>query len=147
MFSVINDFNSTKKINESNSFLSPYLQVFATSGPFFLQSKLVNYLLQQKDYENKKSNEVIFLVNKVISKRYFYHIAGRSWHQLDGIILNFIGDYPLTSIFWIIIGVIIFRFRRALYGYFSSCLRVKVIGREVINSSHLEMSGNAEKMV
>lgn len=142
LFSVINDFNSTKKIRDRNSFFSPYLQVFATSGPFFLQKKLVNYLLQQK-----VDDEVVFLVNNEISKRYFYHIAGRSWHQLDGTILNFIGDNPLTMILWIFIGIIIFRFRRALYGYFSSFLKVKVIGREVINSSHLEMSGNIEKMV
>lgn len=96
-YRVFTHFNETMDIQLQ----SQYFTVFVTSGPFYFQKEF-------EKYYSTHGNETVLLLPQRVSRKYFFHIGGRSWHQLDGIIINFFGDHWKTIIVAsIFIGILI----------------------------------------
>ncbi len=67
--------------------LMPYLYVFSSTGPLFLGQVTGIFLKDHPTYD-------VLLLGMEGQKKYCYHRAGRSWHQLDGYLLNVMADHP-----------------------------------------------------
>jgi mannosyltransferase OCH1-like enzyme len=91
---------------------SQYFYVFLSTGPFYFQKEFDRY------FTGGDVQERALLLSHPISKKYFFHIGGRSWHQLDGKIISFFGDHAFTiCISIILLAVVLTAF---VYYYFHS---------------------------
>lgn len=72
----------------SGWFLLPYLRVFWSTGPWMLGSTLQKYISQHVGAER-----TLALLDDAFSRYVFHHGAGRSWHCMDGKILNAANDH------------------------------------------------------
>jgi len=63
----------------------PYIYVFWSTGPFFLSDVARKYLKSHPNYE-------ILLLSQKMQEEYCSHVGGRSWHKIDGTVINYFGD-------------------------------------------------------
>jgi mannosyltransferase OCH1-like enzyme len=96
-------------------YILPYLEVFST-GSTFLTSAVKKYL----KLSNEKNNFLWILSgNDIIN--YATHERGRSWHSLDGLILNFIDENPKIFVSILTLSFLflflIFKYRNVIFKF------------------------------
>lgn len=98
LFHLLTHFNQEKEI------WSQYFHVLTSTGPFYLHKEFYSYF-KKNLHENEAVH--VLLLRPILSKKFFHHIGGRSWLQLDGIVFNYIGDHFLwfVSLSGISLGV------------------------------------------
>ena len=80
----------------------PYLRVFSSTGPLFMTRMVRKYVESQWGGKGNNGGEEEFSAEKldllVLSSAagmgFCFHRAGRSWHSLDGYLLNQLADNP-----------------------------------------------------
>ena len=77
----------------------PYLRVFLTTGPCAVTVCLRRW---KEMWEEKGVVPAPDVARMVSPSCFVNHLAGRVWLSLDGIIINFIGDYPFLFIYFLI---------------------------------------------
>jgi inositol phosphorylceramide mannosyltransferase catalytic subunit len=83
-------------------YILPYLEVFST-GSIFLNRVIKQYLTQSNN-----NNYLLWILSENDITNYTTHYRGRSWHLLDGFILNQIDEKPICFIFIFIFIFILF---------------------------------------
>lgn len=72
----------------------PYLRVFASTGPLFLTT-----IIREYQEENPNEPPDLLVLGSVQGMAYCFHHAGRSWHMLDGYILNYIVEHKEAPLY------------------------------------------------
>ncbi|KAH6884950.1 nucleotide-diphospho-sugar transferase [Thelonectria olida] len=75
----------------------PYLQVFWSTGPMMVTSAYRQYI-----WMYNTAGYELGVLEESFGGSVVRHKAGRSWHQLDGLILNWIADNVQTESKWLI---------------------------------------------
>lgn len=83
-------------------FLLPYLDVF-TTGSIFLTKTIQKYIQLNN---NNSNNHLLWIISENDIIKFVKHHQGRSWHSIDGFILNKFDDHPIISLIIIIITFI-----------------------------------------
>lgn len=79
--------------------LLPYLRVFWSTGPMMMTSALQQYLWLNNEADCNLGIFADFYGGSVV-----HHAAGRSWHRLDGQLLNWTADHVELVTRWLTIG-------------------------------------------
>ena len=90
-------------------YLSPYLDVFST-GSIFLTRVLRQWIFASPSSSSSSSSSsspscgthLLWVMPEDQIKDYVEHRTGRSWHSLDGLVLNHIVDKPRLSLFFLV---------------------------------------------
>ena len=120
---------------------SPYLEVFYSTGPIFLTQIFYEYYSNQKEQTSDSGfvstttstppstppstpqstvsvhSSRVAVLTAEFARRYVTHYAGRSWHSLDGKVINWIGDHfslPGLALCAFILIVLILAFRSVI---------------------------------
>ena len=92
-------------------YILPYLRVFS-KGTLFLTRVMRNYI--KLDSNEKRS---LWILSEDEVTRYVDHHKGRSWHQLDGIILNRI-NIKVTLFICLLVVFLLFKYRSFIANFF-----------------------------
>jgi mannosyltransferase OCH1-like enzyme len=115
----------------------PYFNVLASTGPFYLHRKFYEYFTIHMSSSSSASSGRTLLLYQQVSNRFFYHIGGRSWLLLDGIIFNFIGDYIFTIIIVLVcLCVVCLLYFGLMYRYFRFSFKSFVVNSTISVSEH-----------
>ena len=79
-------------------YLLPYLEVFST-GSIFLTEMLRRWL--ERDSSGETTNLSLGILSEKEIGHYIEHHTGRSWHSLDGYLLNQLVDRPGRTVFFV----------------------------------------------
>ncbi|RVD89660.1 uncharacterized protein DFL_000658 [Arthrobotrys flagrans] len=71
----------------SNQIVLPYLRVFWSTGPMMVTAAALEYAAV------RGANHRVAVIDDRFIRTLVGHVAGRSWHGLDGQVLNFVADY------------------------------------------------------
>lgn len=95
---ILNQIQQKSYLNQI--YILPYLEVFSTGSIF-----LTNIIRKRIKLINPKKDRLIILTKDQLSN-YVYHDVGRSWHLIDGYLINQIDAHP--KIFFSFISIFIF---------------------------------------
>ena len=87
--------HAVSRADSSKQIAMPYFRVFWSTGPMMMDSAVQKYMSM-----TNSSEEGWGLVDESYSMRLIRHSAGRSWHGLDGYILNLISDHASDKAVW-----------------------------------------------
>ena len=87
---------------------SGYLCVFWSTGPLLVSHSY----MRMKDKGRLHARTEILTDER--SRRFFHHGAGRSWHQWDGILLNWIADDPMPVLWMLVVMCLCLRWRQQM---------------------------------
>lgn len=89
----------------SKHILLPYLEVFWSTGPLMVTSAFRQYM----KIHGTSEPEVV-LLEENYAKSVIRHAAGRSWHGLDGRLLNALADHVRMKHLWISVLLVVIVF-------------------------------------
>ncbi|TWU78628.1 hypothetical protein ED733_005219 [Metarhizium rileyi] len=101
--------------SSSNRILLPYLRVFWSTGPLMVTSAFRRY-----SWMYNPSDHELGMLDASYGRFMIRHAAGRSWHGLDGYLLNYIADNVKLESPWVrvylavailALGYLLWRFR------------------------------------
>ena len=90
--------NAVTRASMSRRILLPYLRVFWSTGPMMIDSALQQYMSTRNSSEVKMG-----LAEEAYASRLTRHAAGRSWHGLDGYLLNLVSDHAPSNRTWLVL--------------------------------------------
>lgn len=95
--------------------LFPYLKVFWSTGPWMLTGAFRQYA-----WMYGKAQVDVALLTKLHAEKVVGHMAGRSWHDADGKVLNYFGDHlPVVASFSALFAIaVLYYFLRRSRGKF-----------------------------
>jgi inositol phosphorylceramide mannosyltransferase catalytic subunit len=80
---------ATRRDGRSKRIVSPYLQVFWSTGPLMITAAAHQFLQTSSPAEQ---SQLLTVMDRKFTRSLIFHKAGRSWHGWDGHALNWIAD-------------------------------------------------------
>ncbi|KAH6976678.1 hypothetical protein EDB80DRAFT_828724 [Ilyonectria destructans] len=85
----------------SKRILLPYLRVFWSTGPMMVTSAFRKYVWMYNTADHE-----LGVLHEQYGKSVIRHRAGRSWHGLDGYLLNWVADHVEIETIWLPVSLL-----------------------------------------